>query len=128
MDKSEDIIRMMFSHFYPEKRNLKHYDVRREFIETFTPVIKSLNETYSHLVEENHIEKYGFRLISTITFKNYMKSFVDDNSYMIEFDFKNRTMSITNAYADEFVILRKSQIPNLLTFETIMNALGFNCT
>jgi len=127
MDKSENIIKMMFNHFSPEKRNFKHDNVRKEFIETFTPVIKSLNETYSHLVEENHIKNYGFRLISTTVFKNYMKSFIDDNENMIEFDFKNRTMFITNANEDEFVIFRKSQIPNLLTFETIMNALGFNC-
>ena len=127
MENAKEIIRSMFN-FFSSENNLKHYEIRKEFIETFTPVIISMNETYSYIVEEKHILKFGFRLTSSIVFQNYKKSYFDKKENMIEFDFKNRKMSISNANNEDFYLIRNAKINNLMIFSSIMVSLGFNCS
>lgn len=127
MDDVKELIEQIFRHFSVERKELKHYQVRKRFIDIFTPVIVSLNEKYSHVVEQKHVESFGFRHVGSIVFENYKNEFFDDKKNCIKFDFKTMEMTISNANDEEFYIIRNAKIPNLMVFHSVMNALGFHC-
>lgn len=122
--KIETLLERMIYHL-SAKDNKKPYEIRKEFIEVFTPVLKSLNDEYSFTVQQIHIEKFGFRFSGYSSFMNYLVTYLDNNKNLITFNHKTNIMTISNADLDDFYLIKNAKIPNLLAFESIMFALGF---
>jgi hypothetical protein len=125
MKDVEQLIRQIFNHFSAEENELQHYEVRKRLISIFTPVIMSLNDKYSHIVEKSDIENYGFTNTGSIIFENNKQTYFDKNENCIEFDFKTRVMTISNADNKNFFLIKDAKIENLMTFHSVMTALRF---
>lgn len=125
MQNINDLVIKMFNHF-AACQELKKPAIRRTFIEQFTPAILKLNEEYSRIVEEKDIKNFGFHFVSSIYFERHKKSYFKGDD-MIEFDFKNRTMSISNADNEYHYLIQNATVNDLNTFYCIMYSLGFSC-
>lgn len=125
MKDVERLVRKMFTHLLANRKKIPQYESRKRFIETFTPVVISINQKYSYIVEKEHIENYGFEDTGSTVFENNKISFFDKNENCLEFDFKHREMSISNTNNDFHYLIQTAKVDNLMIFHSIMVSLGF---